>query len=208
MVVKKLIDEDEFQPEKRKKPVIIDMKYTTSNLEIVGISPPQSKQSERSSVKNPVEIVGIRPTSGASSYLTPVNQQIHTEEKSEAGDELDEESPKVEKVKLVVKRKKRAESKLGEALDDGTNYHRIIDSLTDRLANSGESKSTTQQTQTIRAKSVKDKDSQRTSRNSPVKSLEKRLIPRQDDLDPSIAISHLSSNANMYYKNRLVTGQY
>lgn len=170
LIVKKLVDEDEFQPDKRKKPpLIIDLKYT-SNLEVVGNTPPQSHQSQR---RNPVEIVGTRPgTAGLSSNSganggvrnlfemrnnghrvamsmghvnhESTNDNDYNDDDEDNNNHSDDdygENIRVDRAKLVKRKRKGmggAGMKLGEALNNGANYNRLIDTLTDRLANTGE----------------------------------------------------------------------
>lgn len=250
MIVKKLIDEDEFQPEKPKKPpLVIDLKYATS-LEVIGNTPPQSNQRQR----NPVEVVGKRPTTAVMMSTTqqqPQTARQHTNNKSssnsrhytrksmsvgghraeyggsneynnsnETDDYYDDdddvigeygENIRVEKPRLVKQRKPKAGviglgTRLGEALNTGTNYHRIIDTLTDRLASvGGDNKpSSDKRNQTIRFGEVRLQRAATFVRSDPAKqrAAPVGVFPRRDDPGDSSATATNGTSPSTTFINR------
>lgn len=255
--MKKLVDEDEFQPEKPKKPpLVIDLKYATS-LEVIGNTPPQSNQRQR----NPVEVVGKRPTTAVMMSTTqqPQTARQNTNNKSnsrhytrksmsvgghraeygsneynnntnnnETDDYYDDdddvigeygENIRVDKPRLVKQRKPKAGviglgTRLGEALNTGANYHRIIDTLTDRLANvGGDNKpSLEKRNQTIRFGEVRlqraatffrsDLPKQQQQQQQQQRAAPVGFFPRRDDPGDSSATVTNGSSPSTTFINR------
>lgn len=216
----------EFQPEKKKKPLILDeLNNTNNSLEIIGNSSLQQPNQSPPRTRFPVEIIGIqqRPTTANSRSLYEIRSTNTTAsgERVAGGryptpsnlliDEEDEGRERIDRPKLVKWKKSSMTSqhranRLGEALDDGVNYNRIIDTLSDRLlinnpnlgpsssinrANNNNATNKPGKTNNVLEKNLK-------ATNMSVKSLEKRLVGliKTDDSESTVSTSNLSNSMN------------